>query len=370
MARPKTTPDLQLPLGRPLVAFRDATRRFLEREVPASAVRDALATEAGFDPALWARAVALEWPALLVPDACGGAGGSLLECAILAEETGRALLPLPVLSACVLAPLALREAGDEAARAELLPALADGAIRAAYAHDRAASPLVLDAGGRATGTLARVVDGASADVILAAAQAPDGAVALVAIEPAATGVERADAPSIDPTRRVATVRLDGAPVRVLGADAAAGLARADAAIATIVAAEAVGGARRCLEQTTSWATLREQFGSPIGTFQAVKHRLADLLVAVETATAGARLAARLGDAGSGDHAAAAALARGVAARAYRQAAGDAMQLHGGMGYTWDHDAHLHQKRAKATERLFGDAAAARATLADHLGIGG
>ena len=360
MSRQRTAPDLQIPLGRALSSYRDDVRRFIAARAAPSIVRDGIDAATGYDAALWAATAELEWAATLVPERHGGAGGTLLESSVLLEEMGRALLPLPVLSAAVMAPLALLAGADDDARTRLLPRIADGTLRATFAHDRERSTVTV-AAGRATGTLHNVVDGTDAAVVIALADD-----ALVAIDPRAAGVTVTRETWIDPTRRIATIALDGASVELLGA--AGDLATADAWIATLVAAEAVGGARRCLEMSTEWATLREQFGRPIATFQPIKHLCVDMLVAVEAATAATRVAARLGDAASHDHPAAARLALATAVDTYRRAGEDCMQIHGGMGYTWDHDVHLHLKRAKGDEAIFGSAARNRARLADLVGF--
>jgi alkylation response protein AidB-like acyl-CoA dehydrogenase len=331
MARQRTATSLQLPLPRALNAFRDDTRRFLTEHVTPVLVRDRIDAPSGHDDGTWAAACALEWPAMLVPVTQGGAGGGLLETAVLLEELGRSLAPVPMLSTGVLAALALVHGGADPI-----------AGRTAYAHVlRRCEVGLVD--GALSGTLRHVVDGGEAAVVLAVAGDR-----LVAFDPRDAGVTVEREGSIDPTRRAVTLVLDRVPARVVGArpDAAA------APIATLVAAEAVGGARRCLELSVEWATIREQFGRPIGTFQAISHRCADMLVAVECATAAVRLAARTGDAGSPDHPAAAALALRTALAAYRTLADGTMQVLGGTGYTWDHDVHLHQKRAKGSATLF------------------
>ncbi len=333
MARQRTAESLQLPLPRSLTAFRDETRRFLVEHVTPARVRELIDEPDGHDEHLWAVARALEWHLLLVPAAMGGAGGTLLEASVLIEELGRSLAPVPMLSHGVLGVLARRNG-------ETPPIDA----RSTYAH--AVRPGALRRDGRAlSGALHHVVDAATSDLVLVALD--DG---LYAFAPHDDRVALTRDSSIDPTRRAYSLTLADVPATRVG-DAPTRHARA--AIATLVAAEAVGGARRCLEIAVEWATIREQFGRPIGTFQAIAHRCADMLVEVELATAAVRLAARAGDGASPDAPAAAELALRTALASYRTLADGTMQVLGATGYTWEHDVHLHQKRAKGSASLFG-----------------
>ncbi len=343
--RPRTAGDLQVPLDRALGAFRAQVREFLEREVPAKVVRDHVG--APFDAALWAAMAELDLMATLVPATHGGAGGSLTEAAVLMEELGRSLAPVPFLASAVMAAATIATGGDEAARAELLPRIADGSLRVAVA-----------------GISRGVIDAPSAELLIVVGG--DGDLAAVDLgDPAVVVTTEA---SVDPLRAIGSVVIDGASTRRIGHLDAAGRAAVDASVLTMVAAEMAGGARRCLELSTDWAKLREQFGQPIGVFQAIKHPCVDMLIDVEAATAAVRLAARLGDAGSADAEAAAWLALGTCGRAYRNAAAATIQIHGGMGYVWEHEAHFHLKRAKGTTHLFGGSATAGERLASALGV--
>jgi alkylation response protein AidB-like acyl-CoA dehydrogenase len=345
--RARTAADLQVPLERSLIAFRAQVREFLDRHASPAVVREHVG--APFDEELWSAMARLDLMATLVPAADGGAGGGLAEGAVLLEEFGRALVPAPFLATAVFGALAIAAGADEEHRAELLPRIADGTLRVAVAH-----------GDHASGPFRGVIDAADAHLLVIVLE--DGR--LLAAD--ADGLTLVRETSPDPLRATYQVALHDRPARRIGEVASTD--GVDAAVATMVAAEMAGGARRCLELAVDWARLREQFGQPIGAFQAIKHPCVNMLVDVEAATAAVRLAARLGDAGSPDHPAAAWLALATCSRAYRDAAAETIQIHGGSGYVWEHEAHFHLKRAKDLERLFGSAPANRERLATALGV--
>jgi alkylation response protein AidB-like acyl-CoA dehydrogenase len=345
--RARTATDLQVPLDRSLTAFRAQVREFLDRHAGPAAVREHVG--APFDDELWSAMARLDLMATLVPETYGGAGGGLAEGAVLLEELGRTLAPAPFLATGVLGALTIAAGADEEHRAELLPRIADGGLRVAVAR-----------GGHASGPFRGVIDAAEAGLLVIVLD--DGR--LLAADPGGLTLTRET--SADPLRATYQVALHDLPARRMGE--VSNIESLDAAVATMVAAEMTGGARRCLELSVEWSRLREQFGQPIGSFQAIKHPCVDMLVDVEAATAAVRLAARLGDAGSADHPAAASLALATCGRVYRDAATTTIQIHGGSGYVWEHEAHFHLKRAKDLERLFGSPAASRDRLATALGV--
>lgn len=352
--------------------LRSALRRFCERAHDEATVRRLMDSDDGWDRALWARLGGeLGALALAVPEELGGAGGTLVDQAIAAEELGAALVTGPLLGTVGLAVPALVAAPAGQERDALLADLAEGTRVAALVadvfapHGPATAAGVTAEGTTLSGTVALVPDAAAADVLLVAATGPDGPV-LAVVDPAAAGVGVQERGSLDPTRRLARVTLDGATGTVLatGTDADHALAHAFRVAGALLAAEQVGIAQRLLDTTVAYAKERLQFGRPIGSFQAVKHRCADMLVGVEQARSAALHAAwsvadpRLDDA---DLAVAIAQAR-CSEVAYRAAA-DAIQLHGGIGFTWEHAAHLYYKRAIADAELLGSAEAYRERIA-------
>jgi hypothetical protein len=342
------------------------------------AVRGLLAStsgpgEEGFDGALWRRLCGeIGVAGLLVPERYGGAGGSLADVMVVMAELGRALAPVPMLGSAVLATAVLLEADDDTA-GRLLPALADGTTVAALAWagqdglwdpGQAACRASQDpAGGwRLSGEAHYVLDGDVAGVLLVAAHALDE-VAVFEVDPAAAGVTRRAVTTMDTTRRLATVRLDGAAGRPAGCGPD-GLARARDLACLALAAEQAGAARRALEQTVAYTKERVQFGRPIGSFQALQHRMADLHVLTESACSLCWAAAQHGDGpGPGLRAAAAAA---YCSEALLRVAGQMIQLHGAIGVTWEHDAHRYLKRAHGAGQLFGPPSAHLARIADAL----
>ncbi|MGR3931558.1 acyl-CoA dehydrogenase family protein [Streptomyces sp. BRA346] len=360
-------------------------------------VKTAVRTAAGYDEALWKRlARELGLPGLALPTAYGGVGCGPVELALASEETGRALLPSPLLATAVLAAPLIAALGTAAQRAELLPRIAGGELTAALAvPGRALSrALGLDrpdaadwaGGGRAGGVQARlrdggwrlygqvdqVLDGHSAQLLLVAARAGGytrGRTLVFAVTADAAGQARTRLTALDETRPQARIELRDVPAELLGEDGpdvAGALAGLGGPAAAVLAAEAVGAADAALTRTVDHVRTREQFGRPIGSFQAVKHRLADVYVAVQAARSAAYYAAWAADGPEAPVAGPLALA--AALEAQRAAAGEAVQLHGGIGITWEHDAHLYLKRAASDELLFGPAPRLRARAADRDGL--
>ncbi|MGW7515241.1 acyl-CoA dehydrogenase family protein [Streptomyces sp. NPDC054796] len=411
--------------------IRRTVRESLAKRCGPGEVKSAVLTGHGYDEDLW-RLLAgqLGLPGLTVPEEYGGAGCGGVELALACEEAGRVLLPSPLLASTVLSAPLVRALGTDAQRAALLPRLASGALTAALAVPGGALPLALglvgadategadaaagdgrgrapdadwSGGGRAGGVQARCTDdgwrlygeaaqilsGHSAGLLLVAAHTGGfvrGRTLLFLVREGAEGLVRARQTGLDETRAVARAELRDTPAELLGHDDATAvrdaLARVGASAAAALAAEAVGAADGALERTVEYVKTREQFGRAIGSFQAVQHRLADVYVRVQAARSAAYYAAweASGPAASGNGpgpvpvpapvpgGVSAGLALAQALDALRLAAGEAVQLHGGVGFTWEHEAHLYFKRAAGDDLLLGpahrlrDHAAARAGL--------
>jgi alkylation response protein AidB-like acyl-CoA dehydrogenase len=359
--------------------LRQAVRRFLENESSEVAVRAAMETDRGFEARVWERlASEMALPGLAVPERYGGAGLGSVELAVVMEEMGRVLFCGPFLSTAVLATGVLTTIADESARGELLPEIAAGRaiVTAATVDDSGRTALespsvraVRDGTGwRLDGTASYVLDGHSADVILVTGRAGDG-LGIFRVEGSAARLERHLLPTLDLTRKLARLVFSGTPATRISEDnAAAGLERALALATTALAAEETGGAQRCLEMATDYARTRLQFGRPIGSFQAIKHKCADMLVEVEFARSAAYYAAFHAADRDEEALIAAHMAKAYCSEAYFHAAAETIQIHGGMGFTWEHPAHLYFKRAKASAALFGDPIDHRRRLAARLGI--
>jgi alkylation response protein AidB-like acyl-CoA dehydrogenase len=360
--------------------FRAVLRTFLAEHSTSEQVRAAMASDLGYDVELWRRLAAdLGVLGLVVPEKYGGAGAGHVERAILAGELGRALAPVPFLSSAVMAVDVLQSLGDASACAELLPDLASGQRIAAVAiaepdHDGAfdLSPGVVkaDAHGdewRIHGTKSPVIGGDMADVLLVLAQAPDGP-AFFLIDTAAPEVTRTPLRTLDPTRPLTHFDLTGVAARRLAGDAATAERQARDLFTVALAAEQAAAMGRALELTVDYARERMQFGRPIGSYQAVKHGCADMYCAWEQALSAVRFAAWAADHAPDDLPVAAALARVFVPPACFAAARSMVHYHGGMGYTWEHDAQLFYKRAKAVELLLGSPGRQRLQLADALAI--
>jgi alkylation response protein AidB-like acyl-CoA dehydrogenase len=356
--------------------LRDSVCRFLADKAPMTAVR-AYVDGGAYDDALYAAmAGQLGLTGLAVPEKFGGAGYSVVELGIVLEEMGRALTPSPYFATAGLAVPALLATDDDAAKAALLPGLADGSVTATLALAELDGRWDLEAlattasssadGWTLDGTKAYVVDGHTADLLLVAARSSAG-VGLYAVEATASGLTREHTPSLDLTRSLATVTLAKTPARLVGeADGAAALAEALDVVAVALAHEQVGGAARCLEMAVDYAKVRVQFGRPIGSFQAIKHMCAEVLLEVESARAAAYWSASELD--SDEATLAAAMAQAYCSETYTHAAEANVQVHGGIGYTWEHDAHLYLRRAKSSELLFGTPGSYRDRLATLIGI--
>jgi alkylation response protein AidB-like acyl-CoA dehydrogenase len=347
--------------------LRSVVRAFLERRSPESEVRRFMATTDGYDTATWKQlATQIGLQGLTIPEEFGGAGGSFVELGIVLEEMGRSLLCAPFLATAVLAANALLHSGDKAAMSDYLPGIASGDTVATVAFVEDAGrwdaegiqmPAERDDGQwRLTGAKTFVLDGHTADVLIVAARTADG-VSLFAVSAAADGLHRVALRTLDETRKQARVEFSSTPARLIGAIGAGWTTLASVLdlAAVALAAEQVGGAQRCLDMAVEYAKQRVQFGRPIGSFQAVKHKCADMLLEVETAKSAAYYAMWAAAGESDDLSVVASLAKAHCSDAYFHVAAENIQVHGGIGFTWEHPAHLYFKRAKSSQLLFGDA---------------
>jgi alkylation response protein AidB-like acyl-CoA dehydrogenase len=374
---------VQLVLDSEQRELRSAVRKFLLDQSPSEKVRAAMASELGYDRELWRRlAGELGLIGLVVPEEHGGSGAGQVERAIVLEELGRALVPVPFLASAVLAVDTLLALDDEAARAELLPALAEGERIGTLAvaegggdwdpSGGATTATERDGGWRLDGDKTFVLSGDVADLVLvyAATSAGPGWFAVDGSpDSPAAGLERTTLKSLDPTRRLARLHFADTPARPLAsADPAAALALVADLAAVALAAEQLGGLERAMELTVDYAKVRVQFGRPIGSYQAVKHGCADMYSAWEHGVSVVRYAAWAAEHDRAELPVAAELAQTYLGPAYFEVATDMVQFHGGVGYTWEHDAHLYYKRAKSSELLLGSPARHRARLADRLGV--
>jgi alkylation response protein AidB-like acyl-CoA dehydrogenase len=356
--------------------FRASVRRFAAERWPVAEARRLAETASGFEPAAWQQLAELGLLGLAVPEAEGGQGFTLLELSIALDELGRELAGGPYFATACLAVRALAHAATPSERASFLPRLASGATIATLAVlDAPGAPREVGVacaarGGRLHGLKRFVIDAQNAGLLLVAAREPEGGVALYAVEAAAAGVRIEPAPGLDLTRKLAHVHLDGALARRLGPPGSAwpALERTLAEGAIGLAAEQIGAASRCLERAVAHAKERAQFGRPIGSFQAVKHRAVDALTALELARSAAWWSAWVAAFRPAELPEAAAVAHTTACEAFERAAYECIHLHGGMGFTWEHDAHLYYRRARADRALFGEPAAHRAQLARQLGL--
>jgi alkylation response protein AidB-like acyl-CoA dehydrogenase len=365
-------------------ALRASARRFLDAHAAPAAVRAELERDRGGDPEVWRRVGReLGWTSLIVPEAYGGAGLGWIELAAVLEEMGRAALPSPFFATVCLATPAILAGGSEAQKQDDLPGIAAGETIATLAlggPDAAGVDATVSRDGDEwvlDGSIPHVVDGDRADLLIVPARATgtsgDDGVSLFLVPAATAGIARRALPTMDRTRRLASIDLRGARVphgAILGEEGrgAAILARTIDLACVALAAEQVGGAERCLELSVDYAKVRVQFGRPIGSFQAIKHRCADLLVDVESARSAAYHAAWCAATGDPDLPLAAATAKAVCSEAYFRCAAETIQIHGGIGFTWEHEAHVHFKRARASEAFLGPPSLHRERVARRLGL--
>lgn len=353
-------------------ALRTAVRKFCAENFDEASVRRLMESEPRFDPAVWQRLGSeLGVLGMSVPEADGGGGGSLIDQAIAVEEFGSTLACGPLFGTAYLAIPALVACGPGPARDELLTALMEGQRTAAFAvTDRAGgfdpSALSVSADGDTlTGTVERVVDADAADELIIAATGSDG-VGLYAVDASAPGVQRTALFTMDLTRPQATVVLTRAPARLLAGpeDAERVITHALQVGSALLAVEQVGAAQHLLDLSVEYAKSRLQFGRQIGSFQAIKHKLADMLVDLEHARSAAYHAVWALSHGSDDPALAASIAQALSSDALQRIASDTIQVHGGIGFTWEHQAHLYFKRSATDAALLGSAEQHRSRVAD------
>lgn len=348
-------------------------REFFAEQTPPSRLRTVGEESTGFDRTAWAGVAELGLPAMVVPEEHGGLGQTAAEAWVMFTEAGRGLYGGPLL-ATVAATHALLLSGDDDACAAFLPGIADGSVVATL--DLVAvpgqEPPVATADGAhlvVDGTLPTVLAGHVADLVLLVAQGPGGPT-LVAVEGDPDGLTRTELASLDLSRPLATLRLDAVPVRTIGTpgDADRVLAAVLDRVLVALAAEQAGGAEACLERTVEYVKTRQQFDTPIGAFQAVAHECVDMLARVERCRAASQYAAAALAAGSPEFPVAARAAAAYCGRAFREVTTQTIHLHGGTGFTWEHDAHLFHRRAWTAEHLFGTADVHHAEVADRLGL--
>jgi alkylation response protein AidB-like acyl-CoA dehydrogenase len=360
--------------------LRASVRRFLADRAPISSVRELMDTTDGLDAAVWQQAgEQLGLQGMAVPEEYGGAGFSFAEQAIVLEELGAALYGGPYLASAVLATTALLASPDEDARKKYLPGIASGETIATLAFTEEDGSWDPDAirltatqspdGWRLDGRKSFVLDGHSAGLILVVARTGDE-LSLFAVPAAAEGLARTALPTLDQTRKLARLDFSGVPAQLIGSagDGAAVLSHTLDVAAIAQAAEQLGGAQRALDMAVEYAKVRHQFGRPIGSFQAIKHRCADLLLEVESLRSAVQYAAAAVAENSSEVPAVASLVKAYASDVYFHVAAENIQIHGGIGFTWEHDAHLYFKRAKASELFLGDASYHREHLATRIGL--
>ena len=368
--------------------LRETALAFLNERCGPEQIRAAMQTPLGYDAQLWREiATELGWASVHIPEANGGLGLGHVDVAVLLEATGEALLCAPLFSTVALAANAILEIGDELQQKEWLLQIAEGRCTATLALAESAG--LWDADGIAAiatpdgdgyilnGRKCWVVDGNSSDLVLVAARAPgstgEEGLSVFMLTDGTSGVARKTLTTMDQTRRLAELELSNVRVgahAVLGEPETAwpGLRRTLDLAAIALAAEQVGGAQRCLDMSVAYAKERDQFNRPIGSFQAIKHKCADMLVAVESARSALYYAACIADDGSDDLSTNASLAKAWCSEAYFQCAAESIQIHGGVGFTWEYDPHLHFKRARASESWLGDPNYHRERVARAIGL--
>jgi alkylation response protein AidB-like acyl-CoA dehydrogenase len=361
--------------------LRGSVREFLAAKSGEQQVRRLMESEGGYDDTVWRQMTEqLGLQSLALPTEHGGDGYGFVELRVVLEEMGRTLLPSPFLSTVVLAGSALMASGDAAAQAAHLPGIAGGKTTAtlavaeadgAWRTDGLATEAVrTDAGWRLHGEKCFVLDGATADLLLVVARTAAGP-GLFAVTGDA-GLTRTPLRTLDPTRRLARLTFTDTPAVPVGQTGSAGpiVDRVLDLATAALAAEQVGGARACLEASVAYARERVQFGRPIGSFQAVKHRCADMFTRVQLADAAAAEAANAiaGVEGAPPAGVAAAVAHVVCSEAFMFVAAENIQVHGGIGFTWEHPAHLYFRRAKSSQLLFGGPAVYHERLLDRMGV--
>ena len=359
--------------------LRNVVRSFLEDKSPETEVRRLMETDEGYDPAVWSQmADQLGLQSLTIPEAYGGQGFGNVELGIVLEEMGRSLLCAPYFSTVVLAANAILQSGNEDAKQAHLPGIADGSVIATLALAESsgrwdaegvtAAAKQGDDGWTISGEKMFVTDGATANLIVVAARS-DGGIHLFTVAGDAAGLTRESLSTMDQTRKQARLTFDNTPAEHLAdTDDFALLATVLDLAAVALANEQVGGAQFVLDMAVQYAKDRVQFGRPIGSFQAIKHKCADMLLEVESAKSAAYYGSWCASEMNDELPSVASLAKAYCSEAYFHCAAENIQIHGGIGFTWEHPAHLYFKRAKSSELLFGDPAYHREQLAQRIGL--
>jgi len=360
--------------------LRRTVRAFLEQKSPSAEVRRLMETEEGYDPSVWEQMGSqLGLQGLAIPEEYGGSGYSYVELIVVLEEMGRALLAAPYFATVALAANAILHSGDDAAKKELLPGIASGETIATLAMTEdngrwdaegiTATATKSGDGYTIDGHKMFVLDGHTANLIIVAAKTGDN-VSLFTVAGDADGLTRTALATMDQTRKQARLEFSGTPAKLLGTEGEGWpvLSRVLDLAAVALAAEQVGGAQKCLDMSVDYAKVRVQFGRPIGSFQAIKHKCADMLLEVESAKSAAYYAGWAAAELNEELPVVASLAKAYCSDAYFHAAAENIQIHGGIGFTWEHDAHLYFKRAKSSQLLLGDPTYHRELLAQRIGI--
>ncbi len=359
--------------------LREFVRNFLEEKSAEAAVREQMETDEGFDPDVWQQmSEQMGLQSLIVPEEFGGQGFGYVELIVVLEEMGRALLCAPFFSSVVLAANTLIHSGDETAKADLLPKIASGTIATlAFTEENGKwdeSGITRQASESANGytldgSKMYVLDGNTAEIILVAAKTANG-VSLFHVDAGADGLTRTSLATMDQTRKQSKLDFSGTPATLIGEEGKGWdtLSTVLDLAAVGLAAEQVGGAQMCLDMAVEYAKVRVQFGRPIGSFQAIKHKCADMLLEVESAKSAAYYAGWCAAEMNDELPSTASLAKAYCSEAYFHSAAENIQIHGGIGFTWEHPAHLYFKRAKSSELLFGDPTYHRELLAQRIGI--
>src|SRR4051794_12572918 len=353
-------------------ALKQLARDLLADSSTEQPVRRLMADRQAVDPALWAALADLGLLGLNIPAALGGAGAGLVEVGVFLEEAGRALLVAPYLSTVVLGTTAILALDNPSFAALTLPKVADGSLTVTVAFEGPDSTTAQqdhDGTWRLSGVKDNVLDGATASMVLVPAWADEG-LALFAVNDDAEGLRREPLTTLDETRPQARLVLEDVPTTLVSKVGAAEdvLAHVLDVAAVCLAAEQVGGAARAMEMSIEHAKAREQFGRPIGSFQAVKHACADMLLSVEAARSAAAHGLRSADDGADDLPLVARIAAVTASKAFCEVTASCIQVHGGIGFTWEHPAHLYYKRARGGSVLLGSAGAHRDRVAELVGL--
>jgi alkylation response protein AidB-like acyl-CoA dehydrogenase len=366
--------------------FREMVQRFLKEKSPPTEVRRLMETDHGYDEKIWEQLSSeLGLQSLSVPEQYGGAGFGFVELGIVMEEMGRSLLCAPYFSSTVLATTAILNAGDETQKQFLLPGLAGGGTRAALAITEpngqwlaSGTQMIAEAKGSGyvlTGEKSFVIDGHTADMIVVVARMKgttgSEGISFFTVDGNSAGLEKKLLETMDPTRKLAHLTFRQVEAHLLGEEAKgneAYLKTQDQAVIAL-ANEMVGGAQCLLDSAIEYSKIRMQFGRTIGSFQAIKHKCADMLLELELAKSAAYYAAAALDDEGANIPALASMAKSAAGDAYMHIAAETIQIHGGIGFTWDQDTHLWFKRAKSSEVFFGDPAYHRERMVQHWGEG-